>query len=160
MPFSKFSKNFFHLCSPIWCGHPVQILAILTKIEGSDTFGVNYLNILPKSQTFETNRILTFCKKPLFPLMHEDLLNKSKMEFFIQTPYHLKMSIWNFQDQFLTSILMILQIFVKWPCPELAFPENRLFVHFITLLTRDLQTKTIVSNHFLISCLPIELNTS
>ena len=40
----------------------------------------------------------------------------------------------NFQGSFLTSILMILQNFVKLACPEVAFPENRLFKRFNRLI--------------------------
>ena len=42
----------------------------------------------------------------------------------------------------------MVQNFVKLPCPEVVFPENRLFEHFWTLWTHNLQIRWVMSNNF------------
>ena len=69
-----------------------------------------------------------------------------------------KISIWNPQGYFLTSILIILQNLVKWPCPpEAAFPENGLSELFGLCWPMIYRPDQFCQSLFLVSRLLIEL---
>ena len=104
-------RNWWEMPKKLVCkiqnANSLQISANLDKIEGADTINVRYLKMsilsvfsykrsfqnreLPNAITVEWKLILTFCKKPLFPLTEIFQISPTLIFYPYPLPYRLKL---------------------------------------------------------------------